>query len=51
MRIQPIEEPRGLKMKLAYAVCKRRLGKVITPFKELSARVSAIIPVYQAITK
>ena len=51
MRIQPIEHPRGLKMKLAYALCKRRLGKVITPFKVVSARVPAIIPVYQAITK
>lgn len=51
MRIQPIEVPRSLKMKLAYALCKRRLGKVITPFKVVSARVPAIIPVYQAITK
>lgn len=51
MRIEPIEEPRSLKMKLAYALCKRRFGKVITPFKVVSARVPAIIPVYQAITK
>lgn len=51
MRLQPIEQPRGFKMKLAYALCKRRFGKVITPFKVVSARVPAIIPVYQAITQ
>lgn len=51
MRIQPIEQPRGLKMKLAYALCKRRFGKVVTPLKIVSARVPEVLPVYQAIAR
>lgn len=32
-RFRPIENPRSLKLKLAYWFTKRRLGKVITPVK------------------
>jgi alkylhydroperoxidase family enzyme len=51
MRIQPIENPRGLKMKLIYALCRRRFGKVVTPLKVVSARVPEVLPVYKAIAR
>jgi len=42
MRLEPIEKPRGLTLRIAYAFCRRTLGKVITPMKVLYARVPAI---------
>ncbi len=39
MRLQPIERPRGLMMRLAYWFIRRRFGKVITPMKVVTARV------------
>lgn len=39
MRLQPIENPKGLMAKIAYFMTKRRLGKVITPMKVVYARV------------
>lgn len=41
-RIAPIEAPRGVVMKLAYAMSKRMLGKVMTPMKVAYARVPAL---------
>jgi len=38
-------------MKLAYALCKRHFGRVITPFKVVQARVPASIPLYQQFTR
>lgn len=37
--LPPIEKPRGLIMKLAYAMTRRQLGTVITPLKVHSARL------------
>ncbi len=37
--LSPIEKPRGLIMKLAYAMTRRQFGKVITPLKVHSARL------------
>lgn len=39
MRIQPIEQPRGLMMRMAFWMTRRRFGKVITPLKVVTARV------------
>lgn len=39
MRLQPIESPKGLKLKMAYWFARRTFGKVITPMKVVSARV------------
>ncbi len=38
-RLQPIEHPKNLLMKLAYWLTKRRLGKVISPLKVIYARL------------
>lgn len=37
--LAPIEKPRGLTMKLAYAMTRRQFGKVLTPLKVFSARM------------
>ncbi|MBO9673549.1 MAG: carboxymuconolactone decarboxylase family protein [Sphingobacteriaceae bacterium] len=37
--LQPIENPKGLMMKIVYYLTRRRLGKVITPVKVFSARL------------
>jgi hypothetical protein len=37
--LPPIEKPNGLMMKLAYALTRRRFGKVITPMKVVYARL------------
>ena len=37
--LPPIEKPRGLIMKLVYAMARRRFGKVVTPLKVFSARM------------
>src|SRR5947209_16498643 len=37
--LPPIEKPRGLIMKLAYAMSRRQFGKVLTPLKVVSARL------------
>lgn len=41
-RLTPIESPPGLFMKLAYALSRRMLGKVMTPMKVAHARVPAL---------
>ena len=43
MRLEPIESPKGLIMKVAYFLCKRQLGKVITPLKVVYARVPSML--------
>ncbi len=50
MRLTPLEKPPGLRVRLAYAYCRRTYGRVITPMKVVMARVPAIMPVYQKIT-
>jgi len=37
--LPPIERPRGLMMKLVYALTRRRFGRVLTPLKVHSARL------------
>jgi alkylhydroperoxidase family enzyme len=37
--LPPIENPRGLAMKLVYAMTRRQFGKVLTPVKVVSARM------------
>ncbi len=38
-RLTPIEQPKGIFMKVAYALSRRMLGKVMTPMKVAYARV------------
>ncbi len=38
MRLQPIEHPRGLMMRFAYWMTRRKFGKVMTPMKVVAAR-------------
>lgn len=38
-RIEPIERPNSLKLKLAYWLSKKKIGKVITPMKVVQARM------------
>ena len=37
--LPPIEKPKGLMMKIAYAMTRRQFGKVLTPIKVASARL------------
>lgn len=37
--LPPIEQPRGLLMKLAYAMSRRQFGKVLTPLRVVYARL------------
>jgi AhpD family alkylhydroperoxidase len=39
MRLEPIEHPHGLMMRMAYFFARRKFGKVITPMKVVTARV------------
>lgn len=38
-RIEPIERPRSIKLKLAYWFTKKKIGKVITPLKVVQSRM------------
>ena len=44
MRIEPIEAPKGLLMRLSYWLLRRQLGKTITPWKVIFARLPGAIP-------
>jgi len=48
MRLEPIEHPESLKMRLAYAYAKRRFGKVITPMKVVYARIPEVLAMSKA---
>lgn len=39
MRLEPIEKPKGLMMRIAFWMTRRQLGKVMTPIKVLTARM------------
>lgn len=43
MKLQPIQKPKSLKLKLAYWLTKKQIGKVITPMKVVYARKPALI--------
>jgi AhpD family alkylhydroperoxidase len=51
MRLQPIDKPKGLMMRLAFAGSRRRFGKVLTPMKVLYTRVPAMQKVGYEIQK
>jgi alkylhydroperoxidase family enzyme len=46
--LAPIEEPRGLMMKLVYAMTRRQFGKVLTPVKVVSARMPLAFGMFTA---
>ncbi len=39
MRLEPIEKPKGLKMRIVYWMMRRGFGKVMTPMKVVTARM------------
>ena len=49
MRLQPITKPKGLKLKLAYIMSKRQLGKVMSPLSVVYARVPGALKAGYAI--
>lgn len=51
MRLKPIEKPDTLYMRIAYKVCERMIGRVITPMKVVYARVPSALRISQAINK
>jgi len=46
MRIAPIDNPKGLMVRFAYWMSRRRLGKVVTPLRVLFARMPKALPGY-----
>ncbi|WP_330633353.1 carboxymuconolactone decarboxylase family protein [Halocatena halophila] len=42
-RLEPIEKPKGLKMRLVYWMMRRKLGRVMTPLKVVFARVPGLV--------
>jgi alkylhydroperoxidase family enzyme len=46
--LAPIEKPRGLMMKLAYAMARRQFGKVLTPLKVISSRLPIAFGLFSA---
>lgn len=45
MRMEPIEKPAGLKLRILYSVMRKTLGKTPTPFKVLTARMPSSMKV------
>ncbi|HLH86218.1 MAG TPA: carboxymuconolactone decarboxylase family protein [Thermoplasmataceae archaeon] len=43
--MEPIEKPKGIRLRILYSVTQRQLGKTPTPFKVLSARMPSSIKV------
>lgn len=46
--LPPIENPRGMMMKLVYAMTRRQFGKVLTPVKVVSARMPLAFGMFSA---
>jgi alkylhydroperoxidase family enzyme len=46
--LPPIEEPKGLMMKQAYAATRRQFGKVLTPLKVVYARLPLAFALFSA---
>jgi alkylhydroperoxidase family enzyme len=46
--LPPIEKPRGLVMKMVYAMTRRQFGKVLTPMKVVSARMPLAFGLFTA---
>jgi AhpD family alkylhydroperoxidase len=51
MRLEPIEKPKGLMMRIAFWMTRRRLGKVITPMKVVNARMPGSLKVSYELQK
>jgi len=51
MRLQPIEEPKGLMMRLAFWFVRRQFGKVMTPMKVIYPRVPEMMKMAAEIGK
>ncbi len=51
MRLQPIENPKGLLVRLAYYLTKKSLGQVISPLKVIYARRPLLLPMVDKIVK
>lgn len=51
MRLEPIEKPKGLMMRIAFWMTRRQLGKVITPMKVLYARMPGVMKLSYEIQK
>src|SRR5262249_7117994 len=45
MRLQPIDEPKGLMMRLAFWFSRRHFGKIVTPMRVLYPRVPQLLKV------
>lgn len=51
MRLEPLEKPRSLILRLAYWGMRRQMGKVMTPVKVLTARMPGSLKLTNAIVK
>jgi len=51
MRLEPIEKPTGLLMRIAYWMTRRQLGKVITPMKVMYPRMPGVLKLSYEIQK
>jgi len=51
MRLEPIEKPKGLMMRIAYWMTRRQFGKVMTPMKVVIARMPGALRLTYEITK
>lgn len=51
MRLEPIEKPKGLMMRIAYWMTRRQLGKVITPMKVMFPRMPKVVRLSYEIQK
>lgn len=51
MRLEPIENPKGLMMRIAYWMTRRQLGKVITPMKVMFPRMPKVVRLSYEIQK
>ena len=51
MRLEPIEKPTGLLMRLAFWRTRRQLGKVITPMKVMYPRMPGVLKLSYEIQK
>lgn len=51
MRLEPVEKPQGMMLRMAYWMMRRRFGKVITPLKVVQARVPSSLRATYEISK
>lgn len=51
MRLQPIEKPTGLHMRLAFWFMRRQFGKVMTPLRVVATRMPRSLKLMSAIAK